>query len=261
MGRHDRRADDETARGAVPRRRVRHVRADARVRPPATSCAASRRITARRRTASTVGRRLRCSRSSGSAGRSCCPVRPGVGGTMRPTVAAPMTPRRPPSAGSRAQRQAPPAAARGRARLRTGAAAWRRPDAGAARRRRGAARSARAPTECADRQDPALRALVEQVAARGGRRARGGHHRRSACPGGERGVTSRCGTARRGPAHGALPAARHGTASPSAGALSAPDGVRRHRRRQQPAGDGPDAPAAVRGPPRRRWPSQLAPRL
>jgi hypothetical protein len=124
---------------------------------------ASRRITARRRTAFTLGG-LALFGVVGIGGAIALPEASSGGGDAA-TVAAPMLAPEAPSADSRAQQQAPPPAA-----------AEGAPGAGAVPDQREAA-PAPAPgpaaaggppplgpgtTECADRQDDALRALVEQ---------------------------------------------------------------------------------------------------
>jgi hypothetical protein len=119
---------------------------------------ASRRITARRRTAFTVGG-LALFAVVGIGGAV---VLPGAseGGGDAATAAAPMLAPEGPSADSRAQRQAPPPAAAEGA---PGAAPDVRmaPDPGAATVG-GPPPLGPGTTECADRQDPALRALVEE---------------------------------------------------------------------------------------------------
>jgi hypothetical protein len=114
---------------------------------------ASRRITARRRAAFTVGG-LALFAVVGIGGAV---VLPGGGGDEA-TVAAPMLAQEAPPADSRAQRQAPPPAA-----------AEGAPGAGAAPDLAPGAAAVGGPpplgpgtTECADRQDPAVRGLVEE---------------------------------------------------------------------------------------------------
>jgi hypothetical protein len=115
---------------------------------------ASRRITVRRRAAVTVGG-LALFGLVGIGGTVALPGPSGAGGDAA-TVAAPMIAPEAPTAASRAQPQAPPpAAAEGAApeplvAPEPGAAAVGGPPLGPGT------------TECADRQDPALRALVEQ---------------------------------------------------------------------------------------------------
>ncbi len=118
---------------------------------------ASRRITVRRRTAFTVGG-LALFAVVGIGGAVVLPGPSGGGGDAA-TVAAPMIAPEAPHADSRAQRQAPPAAAEDA----PGSAPEPRmaaPDPGAAAA--GAPPLGPGTTECADRQDPALRALVEE---------------------------------------------------------------------------------------------------
>jgi hypothetical protein len=115
---------------------------------------ASRRITVRRRAAVTIGG-LALFGLVGIGGTVALPGPSGAGGDAA-TVAAPMIAPEAPTAASRAQPQAPPpAAAEGAApeplvAPEPGAAAVGGPPLGPGT------------TECADRQDPALRALVEQ---------------------------------------------------------------------------------------------------
>lgn len=151
----------------------------------------SRRITARRRTALTVGG-LALFAVVGIGGAVALPD----DGGRDATVAAPMLSQEGPSADSRAQKQVPPPAA-----------AEGAPGSGAVPDRRAAvpAPQAAAPlgpgtTECADRQDPALRALVEQFLpeAVGAPEAATTMECR---PGGERGVNLEV---RDGPAAGLL---------------------------------------------------------
>jgi hypothetical protein len=119
---------------------------------------ASRRITARRRTAVIVGG-LALFAVVGIGGAVVLPGQSGGGGDAA-TVAAPMLAPEGPSADSRAQRQAPPPAAQEGA---PGSA----PDVLMAPAPGAAAVGGPPPlgpgnTECADRQDPALRAVVDE---------------------------------------------------------------------------------------------------
>jgi hypothetical protein len=119
---------------------------------------ASRRITARRRTAVVVGG-LALFAVVGIGGAIVLPGQSGGDGDAA-TVAAPMLAPEGPSADSRAQQQAPPPAAAEGA---PGAA----PDLRIAPAPGAAAVGGPPPlgpgtTECADRQDPALRAIVEE---------------------------------------------------------------------------------------------------
>jgi hypothetical protein len=80
------------------------------------------------------------------------------GGGDAATVAAPMLTQESPSADSQAQRQAPPPAAAESAPDKGAAPRAAAPDSGAA----AAPPLGPGTTECADRQDPALRAIVEE---------------------------------------------------------------------------------------------------
>jgi hypothetical protein len=209
----------------------------------------SRRITVRRRAAFTVGG-LALFAVVGIGGTVALPG----GGGDEATVAAPMLAQEGPSADSRAQRQAPPPAA-----------AEGAPGAGVAPDLAPGAAAAGGPpplgpgtAECADRQDPALRGLVEEFLPEviGAPEAAITMECR---PGGERGVNLEV---RDGAAAGLLTVQYlpPGTAiQPVEGAVSAPTAsggtvvvVTR--------GDGPDDPAPFADR-RDTLVAQLAPRL